>query len=100
MNFAIEVYDTLGVYLGNDSVFGIKNDRYLFNPVDEPWYTNKVGDNGIASIFWRSFDVEKKGKGSISDPTTNEKTLKEINLLIFQRRKKCSCFLQKENWWE
>lgn len=80
LNFAIEVYDTLGVYLGNDSVFGIKNDRYLFNPVDEPWYTNKVGDNGIASIFWRSFDVEKKGKGSISDTTTNEKTYAKSGL--------------------
>lgn len=74
VNFAIEVYDTLGVYLGNDSVFGIKNDRYLFNPVDEPWYTDKLGDNGVSSIFWRSFDVEKKGKGSISDTTTNDRT--------------------------
>lgn len=74
VNFAIEVYDTLGVYLGNDSVFGIKNERYLFNPIDEPWYTDKVGDNGVSSIFWRSFDVEKKGKGAISDTTTNEKT--------------------------
>lgn len=74
VNFAIQMLDTLGVYVGTDSVAGIQGLRYLFLPVDDPWFVDKTGDNGVASILWRSFKPNKMEKGTLSDTTTNEKT--------------------------
>ena len=74
VNFAIEMYDTLNTYIGNDSVVGMQGARYLFLPVDEPWYVDKTADNGVTSILWRSFKPNKREKGTLSDTTTNEKT--------------------------
>ena len=74
VNFAIQMFDTVGVYIGTDSVSGVQGMRYLFLPVDEPWFVDKTEENGVVSILWRSFKPNKMEKGTLSDTTTNEKT--------------------------
>ena len=74
VNFAIQMFDTVGVYIGTDSVAGVQGMRYLFLPVDEPWFVDKTEENGVVSILWRSFKPNKMEKGTLSDTTTNEKT--------------------------
>lgn len=74
VNFAIEMYDTLGVYIGMDSVSGLQGLRYLFMPIDDPWFVDKTGENGVTSILWRSSKPNKMEKGLLADTVTNEKT--------------------------
>ena len=74
VNFAIEMYDTTGVYVGIDSVDVLQGARYLLLPVEDPWFVDKVGENGVMSILWRSFKTDKMEKGQILDVVTDEKT--------------------------
>ncbi len=84
VNFAIEVYDELNNYVGIDSVLTVKNATYLFNPTEEPWFVNQIGENGITSIFWRSFDIEMLGKGTIPDTATNKQSYDRSGLYGLQ----------------
>lgn len=74
LGFGIEVFDTLGVSKGTDSVLVVKDLRYLITPTEEPWYANQIGDDGIESITWRSYNPELTERGDFSDTVTNAKT--------------------------
>lgn len=80
VGFAIEVLDTLGILVGVDSVNVLKEVPYLINPVTEPWYTSKIGDNGIRSIMWHSYKDNMIERGTIPDTTTNDKTYESSGL--------------------
>lgn len=86
VGFELEVIDTMGVFVGTDSVGIMKEIPYLINPVLEPWYANKIGDGGIESITWSSYKENRTERGSISDTITNEKTYKRSNLYGLQTK--------------
>ncbi len=72
--FALEVYDSLGVYLGEDSLSVPKDLHYLINPKDEPWFITKSEDDGVVSIAWHSYKADMYEVGDLRDSVTNEKT--------------------------
>ncbi|MCQ2604990.1 MAG: gliding motility-associated C-terminal domain-containing protein [Bacteroidales bacterium] len=72
--FALEVYDSLGVYLGEDSLSVPKDLRYLITPKDEPWFVSKPDEDGIVSISWHSYKANREEVGDIRDTVTNEKS--------------------------
>jgi gliding motility-associated-like protein len=73
LDFNIEVVDIFDNYVGEDSVFAIKNEYILINPTNEPWYVWKdEGEDGIASIAWTSLNENKDGQGQLNDTVTNE----------------------------
>src|SRR5690606_10556234 len=73
LNFTIEVVDVFDNYVGEDSVFAIKNEHFLINPIPTPWYVYKpAGEDGIVSIIWESLDKTKEAQGQIPDTITNE----------------------------
>ncbi len=74
VGFAIEVVDTVGNIKGSDSVRVIKDFRYFINPVEEPWYANKIEDAGIDFITWRSYKPDMLERGAFFDTVTNAKT--------------------------
>ncbi len=77
VGFALEVIDSLGMYLGVDSVTVMKGVPYLINPVQEPWFVNQPeGEDGIVSIAWHSYKPDFIEKGAIPDKVTNETTYK------------------------
>lgn len=73
LDFKIEVVDVFDNYVGEDSVFAIKNEAFLINPIPTPWYVYKSADeDGIVSIAWESLDKTKEKQGQIPDTITNE----------------------------
>ncbi len=86
VGFALEVLDSLGLVVGSDSVGIHKEIPYMINPVLEPWYANKIGDNGVESISWSSYKDDRVEHGTISDTTTNEKTYLRSNVYGLQTK--------------
>ncbi len=75
VGFALEVLDSLGGYVGQDSVTVLKDMTYLINPVQEPWFINKSdNEDGVVSIVWRSYKSDLIEKGIMPDKVTNEAT--------------------------
>jgi gliding motility-associated-like protein len=73
--FALEVFDTYDNYLGKDSVFAIKNNGFIINPTQEPWFISQIeGKDGIMFINWSSLDASKQRQGQLHDTVTNEAT--------------------------
>ncbi|MCQ2608389.1 MAG: gliding motility-associated C-terminal domain-containing protein [Bacteroidales bacterium] len=72
--FSLEVYDSLGVYLGEDSLSVPKDLHYLINPKEEPWFVNKEDEDGVVSIAWYSYKSNMQEVGDLRDSVTNEKT--------------------------
>lgn len=73
LGFHLEIIDVFDSYLGEDSVFAIRNEHFLINPIQVPWYVNKTaGQDGIFSIQWSSLNGDKTGPGHLADTLTNE----------------------------
>lgn len=74
LGFAVQVLDSTGLYMGDDSVAVMKDLAYILTPVDEPWFVDKVDEDGVVSIYWRSVKPGSMERGSINDATVDEQT--------------------------
>ncbi|MFO7869037.1 MAG: gliding motility-associated C-terminal domain-containing protein [Bacteroidales bacterium] len=73
LNLALEVVDVFDNYVGEDSVFAIKNEYILINPEPTPWYVYQDPlDDGFVSVAWSSLNENKDAQGHLSDTVTNE----------------------------
>jgi gliding motility-associated-like protein len=73
LDFALEVVDIFDNYVGDDSVFAIKNEYFLINPIPEPWYVYESADeDGIVSVAWSSLNETKDARGHLQDTVTNK----------------------------
>ena len=71
--FGVEIYDTLGVYVGVDSITAYQNSKYVIMPTEEPWFVDKASENGILSIHWYSRELNDQGRLTV-DMITDEKS--------------------------
>ena len=74
LSFGLEFYDTVGVYIGADSILAYQNTRYVLLPTEEPWFVNKASEDGILSISWSSSKKDSQEQGALKDTVTDEKS--------------------------